>query len=227
MHTVTLVIGDIVLGRARGNVPGSHKSIQERRFLIWTVSVPEARGKERAMVALKRILMCAVLVLALASGAVAGVGHLGVPAAQHVQLSFLHRDGDPTNVFRVVCVLFPDGTSVNDYRIPKGTALVITDIHMQIVRVDPDLSVPLDGVLQLAAGDPSGGGTDALLVTLPMTASASQRRTAFSHSFTAGFTFAGKMSPVMTPIPLSAAQVSGNFLGASGYIVSEKAVPTH
>ena len=167
------------------------------------------------------VVCCGLALLGLGAGARAEDGHLNVPPGQHVQLTFTHQSGDPTNVFAVVNVLFPDGTLVLDYRIPKGLALVVTDIHMQVFRPDDDVSAPLDGVLQLSSRDRSGSA-DALLVTLPLSAAANQRRTGFSHSFTAGFTFSGKRSPELTPIVLSGGSVDGNFLQASGYLVKEK-----
>ncbi len=174
------------------------------------------------MISLPRIILATAITgaLGMTPCLAQDTGHLDVPATQHVQLTFHHQDSDLTNVFRIVDALFPDGTSVPDFRIPAGYALVITDIHMQIARLAGDVSAPLDGVLQLSTSDRDGSDPGVLLVTLPMSAAANQRRTAFSHSFTAGFTFSGKKSPVLSPIVFGGEPIDGQFLQASGYLVS-------
>jgi hypothetical protein len=133
-------------------------------------------------------------------------------------MSFVVPSGGPINLYRLASIQYPDGSTVNE--VPAGMRLVLTDLHVQIFRFGTDVSEPLDGFVQLGSHDVNNVLPAIQLTNVPLVAAAGIRRTGTTHSFTAGFTFAGDRRPGVTA--LTDASVSDLHILASGYLVGRR-----
>jgi hypothetical protein len=162
-------------------------------------------------------LATALLALAVAPAMAAeSDGHLNVPVGQHVQASFL-ASAPGSNLYKLAALGFADGSLRLGARLPAGTTLVLTDVHVQIFRFGTNVSQPLDGFIQLSSGDVTGATEGVQLTNIPLEAAAGVQRTGTTHSFTAGFAFKGNRSPEV--IALTDASVTDLHILASGYLV--------
>jgi hypothetical protein len=123
--------------------------------------------------------------------------HLNVGSKQILLLTFWPKNGDQQGVYRRILAQFQDGTTNNDWSIPPGMTLVITDVHLP--AINPGNPNPKEGLYWVCAWESSNPASGYLNLRFPITVrvDANTDLTTQTRSLTAGLVFDSSWPPAM------------------------------